>query len=98
MYIVGGSIPEVVPSHDNDNKKYNTCLVINPSGKVVGKHRKVHLFDVDVPGGLCIRESDTVAAGGTGEGNAAVQRVDLCPAGRCCSAVSCENRLHVSVV
>lgn len=63
MYIVGGSIPEVVPSNDNNNKIYNTCLVINPSGKVVGKHRKVHLFDVDVPGGICFKESETLTGG-----------------------------------
>ena len=63
MYIVGGSIPEVVPSNDNNNKIYNTCLVINPSGQVVGKHRKVHLFDVDVPGGICFKESETLTGG-----------------------------------
>lgn len=59
MYIVGGSIPETT----SDNKIYNTCLIINPSGEVVGKHRKVHLFDIDVPGGICFKESDTLSAG-----------------------------------
>jgi omega-amidase len=58
MYIVGGSIPEQC-----DNKIYNTCLIINPDGEVVGKHRKVHLFDVDVPGGICFKESETLTAG-----------------------------------
>jgi omega-amidase len=58
MYIVGGSIPEHC-----DNKIYNTCLIINPNGEVVGKHRKVHLFDVDVPGGICFKESETLTAG-----------------------------------
>mmetsp|Transcript_1820 Transcript_1820/g.2533 ORF Transcript_1820/g.2533 Transcript_1820/m.2533 type:complete len:372 (-) Transcript_1820:166-1281(-) len=58
MYIVGGSIPETC-----DKKIYNTCLIINPSGEVVGKHRKVHLFDIDVPGGICFKESDTLTAG-----------------------------------
>jgi len=62
MYIVGGSIPEV----SNDNKIYNTCLIINPSGKVVGKHRKVHLFDVNVPGGICFQESETLTGGEQG--------------------------------
>ncbi|KAK1748728.1 omega-amidase 2, partial [Skeletonema marinoi] len=58
MYIVGGSIPEKC-----DNKIFNTCLIINPNGEVVGKHRKVHLFDIDVPGGICFKESDTLTAG-----------------------------------
>ena len=40
MYIVGGSIPEV----SKEDKIYNTCLIISPNGKVVGKHRKVHLM------------------------------------------------------
>jgi predicted amidohydrolase len=85
MYIVGGSIPEVVVvdvhetslSKNSDNheqttstmnryKYYNTCLVINPHGKVVAKHRKVHLFDVNVPGGIQFRESETLTPGDLG--------------------------------
>ena len=58
VYIVGGSIPEI-----SDGKLYNTCLIIDPSGKVVGKHRKVHLFDIDVPGGIRFIESETLSAG-----------------------------------
>lgn len=64
MYIVGGSIPEVVCTNTGDDKKiYNTCLVINPSGEIVAKHRKVHLFDVNVPGGIQFKESETLSAG-----------------------------------
>mmetsp|Transcript_22356 Transcript_22356/g.46482 ORF Transcript_22356/g.46482 Transcript_22356/m.46482 type:complete len:445 (+) Transcript_22356:215-1549(+) len=59
MYIVGGSVPESC-----SGKIYNTCLVINPSGEIVVKHRKVHLFDVDVPGGIRFKESETLSAGG----------------------------------
>lgn len=58
VFIVGGSIPE----HEN-NHVYNTCLVYDPSGKVVAKHRKVHLFDIDVPGGITFFESDTLSPG-----------------------------------
>lgn len=58
MYILGGSVPEI-----SGGKLYNTCLVVNPAGKIVGKHRKVHLFDVDVPGGIRFMESDTLSAG-----------------------------------
>jgi len=44
-YIVGGSIPEL----DND-KVYNTSLVFNPEGELICKYRKMHLFDIDIPG------------------------------------------------
>jgi omega-amidase len=60
MIIVGGSIPEL----DGD-KLYNTCLVYDTSGTLVAKHRKVHLFDIDVPGGIRFKESDTLSPGNT---------------------------------
>ncbi|KAL9190421.1 hypothetical protein ACHAXT_007632 [Thalassiosira profunda] len=58
MYIVGGSIPETCSGNI-----YNTCLVVDPSGIIIAKHRKVHLFDVDVPGGIRFKESETLSAG-----------------------------------
>jgi omega-amidase len=61
LWIVGGSISE----RCDDEKLYNTCLVINPQGTIVAKHRKVHLFDIHVPGGICFQESDTLSAGNT---------------------------------
>lgn len=59
MYIVGGSIPE----QTEDGTLYNTSMSISPDGSVVAKHRKVHLFDVDVPGGIRFKESDVLSAG-----------------------------------
>jgi omega-amidase len=58
VWIVGGSIPE-----REGNKVFNTCLVINPEGVIVAKHRKVHLFDINIPGKMVFRESDTLTAG-----------------------------------
>ncbi|PNF42006.1 Omega-amidase NIT2 [Cryptotermes secundus] len=58
IYLVAGSIPE----KDGD-KLYNTCTVWNPSGELVTKHQKVHLFDIDIPGGICFKESETLTAG-----------------------------------
>eukprot|EP00924_Labyrinthula_sp_SR-Ha-C_P013871 augustus_masked-scaffold_5-processed-gene-16.21-mRNA-1 protein AED:0.04 eAED:0.04 QI:0/-1/0/1/-1/1/1/0/289 len=58
IFLVGGSFPEL-----DDNKVYNTCLVINPNGEIIAKHRKVHLFDISVPGGITFRESDTLSSG-----------------------------------
>lgn len=63
LWIVGGSIPE--KTQDGQGQIFNTCLVYDPSGKVVAKHRKVHLFDIDVPGGITFKESDTLSPGNT---------------------------------
>lgn len=61
---MGGSIPELV----DDDKVYNTCLVVSPEGKIVAKHRKVHLFDIDVPASdtrpaIKFKESDVLSGG-----------------------------------
>lgn len=42
---------------------YNTCVVVSPDGAIVAEHRKVHLFDIDVPGKIRFMESDTLSAG-----------------------------------
>lgn len=61
-YLIGGSIPELV--EDKDGKKYyNTSLVFGPDGKLLATHRKVHLFDIDIPGGITFHESDVLTAG-----------------------------------
>ena len=57
--VIAGSIPE----RGADGRLYNTATVIDPQGRLVAKHRKVHLFDVDVPGGICFRESDSLTGG-----------------------------------
>lgn len=58
IYIVGGSIPELA-----EGALYNTCYVYDRQGRQIAKHRKVHLFDIDVPGGQCFKESDTFSPG-----------------------------------
>lgn len=45
------------------SKVYNTQLLIDNSGDIKGVYRKVHLFDVDVPGGPVIHESDFIIPG-----------------------------------
>lgn len=39
------------------------CLVAD--GEILAKHRKVHLFDIDVPGRITFKESDTLSPGQT---------------------------------
>jgi len=58
IYLIGGSIPE-----KENNKVYNCCVVFGPDGKMLGKHRKVHLFDVDIPGKITFQESKTLSGG-----------------------------------
>ena len=60
IYLIGGSIPE-----ESDGKLYNTCCVFNPEGKIIAKHRKIHLFDIDVPGKIRFQESETLSPGDT---------------------------------
>ena len=45
VFIVGGSIPERQCA-----KLYNTSMVFSPTGDMIAVHRKMHLFDIDVPG------------------------------------------------
>ncbi|XP_022186638.2 omega-amidase NIT2 isoform X1 [Nilaparvata lugens] len=58
LYLVGGSIPEKC-----GDKFYNTCTVWSPEGKLIGLHRKMHLFDIDVKGGVRFCESDVLSSG-----------------------------------
>lgn len=61
IFVIGGGTPETVPG--DDRRAYNTCVVIDPAGTLVAKYRKIHLFDVDIPGGATLRESDGTVAG-----------------------------------
>ncbi len=44
-------------------KVFNTAVVVDPSGKVIARYRKIHLFDVEVPGGRTYLESETISPG-----------------------------------
>ena len=59
-YIIGGSIPELIPG---DERIFNTTLCFDKTGKVTASHRKQHLFDVNIPGGIVFTESDFVKPG-----------------------------------
>ena len=60
VYLIGGSIPEL-----DDGRVYNSCFSFDRHGDFLGKHRKAHLFDIDVEGGMRFKESDTLTAGDT---------------------------------
>lgn len=58
VYIIAGSIPE----KDGD-RYYNTAYVIGKDGNIITRHRKMHLFDIDIKGGVYMKESDIFSYG-----------------------------------
>ena len=56
VVLVGGSLLERVP---DAAKVFNTCTVFDAAGELLATYRKVHLFDVDIPDHVTVRESDT---------------------------------------
>ena len=47
-----------------DGRIANRSLLLDPTGAVAARYDKIHLFDVDLPGGESYRESATIAPGG----------------------------------
>lgn len=64
-YLIGGSIPELAAGdgEEGPTKYYNTSLTFGPDGALLATHRKVHLFDISIPGKITFRESDVLSAG-----------------------------------
>jgi len=61
LHLLAGSILE----QTDGDKVFNTSLLFDPRGEIIARYRKAHLFDIDIPGNVTIRESDTRAAGDT---------------------------------
>ncbi|MBP1761878.1 MAG: N-carbamoyl-D-amino acid amidohydrolase [Firmicutes bacterium] len=59
ILLVGGSIPEI----DAGGKIYNSSCIFAPDGKMLGCHRKLHLFDIQIPDQIVFKESDVFTAG-----------------------------------
>lgn len=55
IHLQAGSITERI---DGDRRCYNTALLFAPSGEILGRYRKIHLFDVEIPGQVSARESE----------------------------------------
>ncbi|MBI4704444.1 MAG: carbon-nitrogen hydrolase family protein [Deltaproteobacteria bacterium] len=58
LHVAGGSFPE-----RRDGKIFNTATLWGPAGELLLVHRKVHLFDVNIPGGIAFQESACLSAG-----------------------------------
>ena len=57
VYILAGSIPEI-----EEDKLYNTSYLFDRQGNVIAKHRKMHLFDIDVKRKITFKETDVLTA------------------------------------
>lgn len=60
IFLCAGSICE---QSTTPGKGWNTSLVFGPDGNLVAKYRKIHLFDVAIPGGPNVTESKFMDAG-----------------------------------
>ena len=58
IWLLGGSVCESV-----DGRVYNTSFLFDRSGEAVARYRKIHLYDVELPGQRPIRESALFSAG-----------------------------------
>lgn len=58
IYLIGGSLPELA-----EGRIYNTSYVLSPEGEVIAKHRKTHLFDVNIENGIRFMESEYLSPG-----------------------------------
>ena len=58
MVLVGGTIAE-----KENGQYYNTATLWDRDGRMAARRRKVHLFDVDLPGGVSFRESSILSPG-----------------------------------
>ena len=58
IYILAGSIPE-----KKEDKLFNTSYLFDKHGEIIAKHRKMHLFDIDVKDKITFKESDVLTAG-----------------------------------
>jgi predicted amidohydrolase len=59
IYLVGGSVLERATDAP---RPYNASLLFSPDGTLLGRYRKIHLFDAVVDG-VTHGESDTISAG-----------------------------------
>ena len=60
VHVIAGGMPEL---SEDRQKPYNTSVLLDPRGAPVAAYRKVHLFDVDLPDGTALRESDSTTHG-----------------------------------
>lgn len=60
IFLLCGSIIE---SNPHGPRCFNTSFLINPSGRIIGRYRKLHLFTASLPSGKVADEKTSYAAG-----------------------------------
>jgi predicted amidohydrolase len=60
VFLLLGSFPEAGAGGE---PPHNTSVLLGPGGEILAHYRKMHLFDVDLPGGPSYQESRFVQAG-----------------------------------
>jgi predicted amidohydrolase len=55
IHLQPGSITEAIAG---ERRCYNTALLFTPGGELAALYRKIHLFDVEIPGQVTARESE----------------------------------------
>jgi predicted amidohydrolase len=60
MWVHAGSFHEVGPDAEHT---FNTTLVFDRTGGLAATYRKIHLYDVEIPGRVSYQESSTVSPG-----------------------------------
>jgi predicted amidohydrolase len=61
VWLLGGSMIE--PVEGQPGKLYNTAVLFSDSGDLAARYRKIHLFDVCVPGVVDFQESALISSG-----------------------------------
>ncbi len=58
IIIIGGSIPE-----KDEGRIYNTSFTFGKDGKMIARHRKIHLFDINIKNKISFQESKFITPG-----------------------------------
>ncbi|MCJ7666204.1 MAG: carbon-nitrogen hydrolase family protein, partial [Actinobacteria bacterium] len=58
IFLIGGSIPE----KDGD-RIFNTSFIFGRDGNMIARHRKVHLFDINIKNSISFKESRFISPG-----------------------------------
>ena len=60
LWLSLGGVPEAAAA---PGRRYNTHVLVSAAGQVAASYRKVHLFDVDIPGRVTLKESNVTLPG-----------------------------------